>query len=211
MAWGIRRFLQTMIDPGALGLVALLAVGALLCFRGSRHRRVSAGVLGFLAGCEFACRLAAAAHLGMVPFVVAGLAGGAALAALMVILPDLALFGFGALLTTTFVQAVAQLASATVAPLWMALAAVLGGVAGLVLRRYALVVGTALYGAGGAVAGGMALVQGRRLAAAASLLPWPERGTELAVFLASTAVLATAGLVAQMGSSAPTRVEGKGR
>ncbi len=206
MTTAIRAILQTIGDPGPFGVVVMLGLGVFVCFLGTRSFRVSAGIIGFLVGMELAGRLAIWQDFRPVPMVVLGLGGGVVLGALFAFFTMVGVFGMGALLAMTLVRAATGVAGRGVGSLDLVLAGLVGGFAGLLLRRHVAVVATALYGGTAAIAAVFALVKRGNLRGAVALLSGPTRGAELAIFLLCVVLMVTGGLVTQFRSGKAPRL-----
>ncbi len=207
MTGAIRDIVETMGDPGAFGVLALLALGVFVCFLGYRYFRISAGVIGFVVGMELVGWLAGRQDWGRVTMVASGLIGGAVLAALFVVFAFVGIFGMGGLLAMTLVRAATGVAGRSVGPLEMVLAALIGGFAGLLLRRHVAIVATSLYGGVAAIAAVFTLVRRGGLGSAVGRMANPGRGTELVIFLLCVTVLVVGGLVAQFRGGKSSRLE----
>jgi len=200
----------TACDPGIVGVVVLLALGAVCCFAGYRYFRVSAGVFGFFTGMELAGWAATHQDWGQTATLVAGLLGGAGLATLFVLLAVTAVFGMGALVVMTLVLAATGVARRSVGTLDLVLAALVGGFAGLLLRRHAAIVATALFGGAAVIGAVFAFVKHGGLSSAVSLMSGPAQGGELLIFLLCVVLVVTGGLVTQYRyAGRSTRLEGK--
>ncbi|NQT50437.1 DUF4203 domain-containing protein [bacterium] len=207
MAVAIRAIVQTVGDPGALGVLVLLVVGLFVCFLGARYFRLSAGVIGFVVGMELAGRLAIWQDWGPVTRVVSGLVGGATLAALFVVFVFVGVFGLGSLLAMTLVRGATGVAGRSVGPLELVLAALIGGFAALLVRRHVGIVATALYGGIAGIAAVFTLVRRGGLGGAVGRMANPGSGAELVVYLLCVSVLVTGGLVVQFRSGRNSRLE----
>jgi hypothetical protein len=209
VARGILSILDATGDPGALGIAALLVVGAVCCFLGCRYFRFSAGAIGFVVGMELAARLALWQGVGRVLRVLLGFAGGAALAAVFVRFVPVAVFGMGALLATLAVRAATGAAGRSLGSLEHLLAALVGGFVALLLKRHAAVGATALCGGVAAMAAVIALVKRGSFGGALSIMCLQSHGEELVIFLLCAALVVVGGVVAQQRSKKGTRLDGK--
>ena len=195
-------------DPGALGLLALVGAGAVLCFLGLSRFRFSIGFVGAVVGIELAGQLSMAQGWGALVTVILAVLGGAALSTLFVLFPFLGIFGLGAMLASSLVSLAAQAAHAAMEPLRMVLAALIGGFGALLLRKPVVVVATALYGALMMMAGLFALFRHRGLKGAVETLGSMAQTGDAVLFLLCVAVLVTGGLVVQFRYGKSPHVDG---
>jgi len=208
MGKAILEILGKVGDPGVAGLVVLAGLGAFICFLGYRYFRISAGVAGFAIGLELAGRLSMHQGWSSLTTTILGVLGGAALCALFVILSYLAIFGFGAMLAATLVSLAARAAHAPMQPLMLVLAALIGGFGGLLLRQFAVVVATSLYGGLMAIAALFALLRGQGTEAALQGMMSLEHTGDVVLLLLCMAVLVTGGTVVQFRYGKNPRVDG---
>ncbi len=181
-------------DPGAIGLLALLGVGAGLCFMGCRAFRFSSGVVGLVVGAELLGQLALHQGWGTVATVIAAVLGGAALCALFVVFPFLGVFGMGAVLAASLVSTAAH---AALPPLWLVLTGLIGGFGALILKRPVVIVATALYGALAAMAAVFALSSSGGLSRGIQAMASPAQTGDVPLYLLCVAVLVTGGITVQ--------------
>ncbi|MFP4058785.1 MAG: DUF4203 domain-containing protein [Candidatus Brocadiia bacterium] len=198
-------------DPGVVGVVALFGVGAFCCFLGYRYFRFSAAVAGMVVGTELVGQLCLSQGLGAMATTILALLGGGALAALFVVFTFLAIFGLGAMLAASFVCLAARAAHASIGPLYLVLAALIGGFGALLLRQFAVVVSTSFYGGVAAIAGLFALIKGTQLRAAVGMAASPRRvgASGIVIYLLCVAVIVTGGIVVQFRYGRNKRVDGK--
>ena len=195
-------------DPGALGLLALVGAGAVLCFLGLSHFRFSIGFVGAVVGIELVGLFSMAQGWGTLATVILAVLGGAALSTLFVIFPFLGIFGLGAMLAASLVSLAAHAAHAAVEPLRMVLAALIGGFGALLLRKPVVVVATALYGALMIMASLFALFRHRGVRGAVETMGSTAQTGDVVLFLLCIAVLVTGGIVVQFRYGKNAQLEG---
>jgi len=205
----IPEVLRKVGDPGMVGLALLVALGLFVCFLGYRYFRFSAGVVGFIVGTELFGQLAMDQRWGSVLTAIVGLLGGAGLCALFVVFSFLAVFGLGALLACSLVGLAARAAHASLHPLSLVLAILIGGFAALLMRQFVVVVSTSLYGGLMAIASLFSTVKGRSVSAAVEMTVRPEQTEKVVLFLLCVAVLVTGGIVVQFRYGKNPQLDGK--
>jgi len=212
MGEAILRIIATVGDPRAAGLVALLGLGAFLCFLGTRYFRISMGVAGFVVGMELAGRLAMSQEWSGVWTVVLGMLGGAAVAALFVAFTYLGIAGLGAALAATLVGLAARAAGEPhLGPLPLILASLIGGFGALLLRQPVVIVSTALYGGLMAIAALFALLQGRSTGDGVRMMVAQRGVGDVTLFLLCVAVLVTGGILVQLRYGGSPKLGGGGK
>jgi len=208
----ILRIIATVGDPRAAGLVALLGLGAFLCFLGTRYFRISMGVAGFVIGMELAGRLAMGQGWSSTWTVVLGVLGGAGLAALFVAFTFLGIFGLGAALATTLVGLAARAAGQPeLGPLPLILASLIGGFGSLLLRQPVVIVSTSLYGGLMAIGSLFALLEGKTMGRGVRMIVSQSGVGNVTLFLLCVAVLVTGGIVVQLRYGKNPKLGGGGK
>ena len=211
MGVAVLDVLGVLGDPGALGVLVLLVVGAFVCLLGYSYFRFSAGLAGLFVGMELARLLAIHLGWGTTARIAVCLLGGAALAALFAIFAFLGLFGLGAVLMTVFLSGAARAAGTSLGWQDVVLTALLGGFAGLLLRRFVAVVATSYYGGLMAMAALFTFFRRRPLGAAFALMGGAPGGRETVHFLLCVAVSVTGGLAVQFRFGKHRLVDGARR
>jgi len=211
MGGAVLEVLRRVGDPGALGVLVLLAAGAVMCFQGSRMFRLSAGLAGLVLGLELVGQLAMHQGWGAAATVILAVLGGAALCAVFVIFPVLGVFGLGAMLAASLVSTAAAASGADLGPLWLVLTGLIGGFGALVLRRPVAVAATSLYCALAAMAGLFALCSGGKLGTAVRTMASPAEARNVPLFLLCVTVLVTGGIAVQFRYGGNAALGGGGK
>lgn|GEM_PF-3794121 len=203
-----QELLRRIGDPGAIGLLALLGVGAALCFLGCRAFRFSAGVAGLVVGLELMGHLAMRQGWGSVVTIIVAVLGAAAVCALFVLFAFLGVFGLGAMLSATLVTLAAHASGGAMKELMLVLAGLIGGFGALMFRKPVVVVATALYGAMAAMASLFALSSGGGVEKAVRTMASPRETGDVSLYLLCLAVLVTGGIAVQFRYGGSSSLDG---